>query len=97
VQEKILFGSKESTIEDRALIEFNLNQTQVDLRTVLGDSQITVKDFLELKSGDVIKMNNRTNEPLDVYARNQHVFTAIAGIRGRRYAIRILDVVEKEG
>ncbi len=97
VQEKILFGSKESTAEERELVEYNLSQTPVDLRTILGTSDITVKEFLELKTGDVIKLKNRTNEPLGIYAHNKHVFNALAGIRGRRYAARIIDVVEKEG
>ncbi len=96
VQEKILFGSKDSTDEEKALIEYNLNQTNIDMRTLLGRSLINVKEFLELKNGDVIQMKNRTSDPLKIYAENKHIFNAAAGVRNKRYAIRILDLVDKE-
>jgi len=96
VQEKILFGSKESSDEEKALIEYNLNQTVVKMRTLLGKSNVNVKDFLELKKGDVIQLKNRTYEPLQIYAENKYVFDAVAGIRNKRYAIRILNDVDKE-
>ena len=96
VQEKILFGSKESTEEEKDLIRFNLHQTEIDMRTILGKSSVSVKDFLELKRGDVIQLKSRTSHPLQIYAHNKYVFDAVAGIRNRRYAIRILDHVEKE-
>lgn len=96
VQEKILFGSKESSEEEKDLIGYNINQTGINLRTVLGGGKVTVKDFLELRKGDVIKLNNRTNEPLKVFAENKYLFNAVAGIRDKRYAIRIIETVDKE-
>jgi len=96
VQEKILFGSRESTDEEKALIEYNLNNTSLPLRTVLGRSMITVKDFLELKPGDVIQLARRTDQPLDVYTGNVNMFKAIVGLRDRRYAVRILSTVDEE-
>jgi len=96
VQEKILFGSKDSSQEEKDLVEYNINQTNIDMRTILGRSNVSVKDFLDLKTGDVIKLNNRTNAPLQIYAHNKYVYDAVAGIRNKRYAIRILDQVDKE-
>lgn len=96
VQEKILFGSKEPSDDEKRMIEYNIGQSDVYMRTILGKSDITVKDFLELKSGDVIQLSSRTDKPLEVYAANKRIFTAIAGIRNRRYAIRILSTVDKE-
>jgi len=96
VQEKILFGSKESTPEEKSLIRYNLNLTNMAMRTVLGKSNISVKDFLELKRGDVIQLTKRIDQSLDIYAENKHVFKAAAGLRNRRYAFRILSTVDEE-
>lgn len=96
VQEKILFGSKEPTKEEKDVIEYNIRKTSVDMRTVLGKSAITVKDFLSLRAGDVVQLSKRTDKPLEIYAANKHLFNAVAGIRNRRYAIRILSTMDKE-
>jgi len=96
VQEKILFGSKESSPEEKSLIQYNLNLTDMAMRTVLGRSNISVKDFLELKMGDVIQLSKRIDQSMDIYAENKKVFKATAGLRNKRYAFRILSTVDEE-
>lgn len=96
VQERILFGARESSPEEKSLIEYNIRNTTVPLRTLLGKAQISIKEFMELKKGDVIQMESRTDRPLPVYAANKHVFNAVAGIKNKRYAIRIVSDVQGE-
>jgi flagellar motor switch protein FliM len=96
VQEKISFGSRESTPEERLSIEQNLDLTKVPLRPVLGKSTLSIGEFIGLKSGDVIRLKNRIENPLPVYIQNKHIFDANIGIRKQRYAIRILSVREGE-
>ncbi len=96
VQEKILFGAKESTEEEKNIIEYNIKNTALPLRIILGKSNVTVKDFLDLRQGDVIALDKRTDQPLEIFAQNKHLFHAVAGIRSRRYAIRIVSKVKGE-
>ncbi len=94
VQEKIMFGSKESSPEEKKLLETNLYQTNVQLRAVIGRSHITVKDFIDLKEGDVVPLKENTSSALSVYVRKRHLFNAVAGVRNKRYAFRITSTVE---
>jgi flagellar motor switch protein FliM len=96
VQEKISFGSKESTPEERNSVEQNLSLTKVAIKPVLGKSVLSIGDFINLKSGDVITLRTRTDNPLPVYIQNKHVFDASIGIRKQRYAVRIISVREGE-
>jgi len=89
VQERILFGAKESSEDEKKIIQQSLSDTKLNIRTVLGNSKINVKDFLELKDGDVIQLDARTDSQLSVYAQHKHLFDAIIGIRNNRYAMRI--------
>lgn len=91
VQEKIMFGSKEATKEERNLIEENLQRTPFNVRTLLGKSRISIRDFLDLRIGDVIKLDQRTNRPLSIYVNKKPVFGAVAGVRNKHYSFRIVS------
>ncbi len=96
VQEKILFGAKESTKEEKDTINRNIQHTNVTMRAILGNSIITVKDFIDLKEGDVIQLKSRTDSLLPVYVQKQRLFDAVVGIRKKRYAIRLTSMIEGE-
>jgi len=97
VQEKIMFGSKESTDEEKEVIVNSLNNTPMTLRPQLGKSYLNVKDFLNLKVGDVITLDTRTDNLLPVYVHKRHLFDALVGIKKNRYAIQINSVLQGEG
>lgn len=96
VQERILFGSREASVEEKQVIEQGLKSTPVKIRAMLGKSHISVKEFLDLKKGDVITLDNRTSDLLPVYINKKHMFNSIAGTRNRRYAIRIVSAEQGE-
>ncbi len=96
VQERILFGAKESSPEEKSVIEYNIRNTSMPLRTLIGRTNISIKDFLELRKGDVISLDSRTDRPLEVYVSNKHLFNAVVGIKNKRYAIRIVSDVQGE-
>lgn len=93
VQEKILFGSKESTEEEKNVLEQNLMHTKVNLRAQLGRSHISVKDFVNLKAGDVLALDSRTDNLLPIFVHRRHLYNALVGIRKQRYALQINSVL----
>lgn len=96
VQDKILFGSRESSEEEKALLKQNLIHTGMNMRTVLGKGYINVRDFLDLKQGDVIPLNTNTDQPVSIYVQKRHLFNAVIGVRNNRYALRITARTEGE-
>lgn len=96
VQEKILFGAKEPSQDETDLVKFNIVNTPIYLKSLLGKGKISVDEFINLKSGDVIKLGTRTDQSLQLYANNKHMFNSIVGVHKKRYAVRILDKVPEE-
>lgn len=92
VQEKILFGAQKTSMEDRAIIERSLGDTPVDLRAVLGESRISVGDFIGLKENDVIKLDNLIHRLIPLYINQRRVFDAAIGVRQKRYAVQVKSI-----
>ncbi len=54
----------------RELIESTLAKARIPVRAVLGNSTISVNDFVNLQVGDIIRLNAKVDEELDVYVGN---------------------------
>lgn len=62
------------------------------LSVEMGTALFSARDLLSLKPGDIIEIDRKVMEPLDVLVEGQPVFTASPGAIGSRYAIRLTDV-----
>ena len=68
----------------------------MNLRALVGRSRITIKEFIDLKPGDVIALNTRTDNLLPNYIQNRHVYNGVVGIYKQRYALQLKNVLEGE-
>jgi flagellar motor switch protein FliM len=94
VQSKILFGAQQTSQEEREIIESNLDQTQVDFKVVLGKTTMSVSDIINLKVGDVLRLDTRTSSKIPAYVYNMHAYDAFIGCRERNYAVRIHSILK---
>ena len=94
IQEKILFGTRELSKEERHLVESNIELIPVNLRVVLGKSFISVNDFINLERGDVVRLTTKTDTKIPVYVNNRQLFNAILGRKGKNYAVKIVSTVK---
>lgn len=78
------------------VIETLIHKAQIPVKAVLGSSSISVSDFSMLQPGDVIRLNRRVDEELDVYVGNLRKFTALPGSAGDDYAVRVTSVIREE-
>ena len=79
----------------RNAIESLIQNPQIPVKAVLGKSLISVKDFLPLVPGDVIRLDTNVDDELDIYVGNIKKFTALPGSSGDKYAVRITSVVRE--
>lgn len=77
-------------------IEALISRAPMPLKAVLGNSAISVNDFLGLQRGDIIRLDTKVDEELDVYVGNIKKFTALPGASGDDYAVRITSVIKEE-
>lgn len=77
-------------------IESLISRVQVPVKAVLGKSSISVSDFAGLQPGDIIRLDRKVDEELDVYVGNIRKFTAMPGASGDNYAVRVTSVIREE-
>jgi flagellar motor switch protein FliM len=73
----------------------NLQEVVADVTAQLGSAQITVRDFVNLKVGDVIQLDQRVSQPLDIYVRGVRKYFARPGIVGKKNGFQVIGPAEK--
>lgn len=89
-------SAKETSEETKEYLQKKIERTRVVLRAILGRSRITVKEFLELQVGDVIKLDRRKNQEIEVMVGEKIKFYGVPGRKEGRVAIKITRVEEED-
>ncbi|MEL3971321.1 flagellar motor switch protein FliM [Rossellomorea oryzaecorticis] len=77
--------------EEAANLEKRIKKAYVPVVAELGNSEISIEDFLMLDRGDVIQLNARIDDPLTIKIGEIPKFTAQPGKSNNRLAIQILE------
>ena len=77
-------------------IEALISKAKIPVKAVLGNSTISVDDFVNLQVGDIIRLDSGVNEDLNIFVGNIKKFTALPGAVGDNYAVRVTSVVREE-
>lgn len=80
----------------REMLEENLNRAQIPVRAIMGRSAISVNDFIHLQVGDIIKVDTKIEDDLDIYVGNIKKFSALPGAFDDAYAVKIKTVYREE-
>lgn len=86
--------SKDKDYEQQ--IETLIRKVDVPVRAILGKSKISVNDFMNLQLGDIIRLDRRVEEDMDVYVGNIRKFQALPGSNKDNYAVRVTTVLREE-
>ena len=78
------------------IIESVISKAPMPIKAVLGKSVISVNDFINLQVGDIIRLDRKVEDELDVYIGNIKKFTALPGASGDLYAVRVTSVIREE-
>lgn len=88
---------KEPTQEIKDALELRVESTTVPLKAILGETNITVRDFLDLQIGDVVPLDTNVNGNLNILVGDLLKFYGKPGVRNSKVAIKITEVIRKEG
>jgi len=73
-----------------------IQHVSVPIIAKLGDSSITVTDFVNLQIGDVIRLSSKVDEEMDIFVGNIRKFKALPGATKKLYAVRVTEVIREE-
>lgn len=91
-----------STMQDREegsyddIIEALISKAEIPVKAILGESSMSVAEFVNLQPGDLIKLNSDIEKELTVYVGNIKKFMALPGSANDNYAVRITSVIREE-
>lgn len=80
----------------REVLEDSIRNARIPVRAIMGKSAISVNDFIHLQPGDIIKVNTRVEDELDIYVGNIKKFSAIPGAYDDSYAVKIKSIYREE-
>ena len=80
-----------STDEEKAKMIQKLNPSFLNVAVQFGTAEITAKELLELRVGDVIKLDNKINEEVIVKINDEKKFFARPGTLKNSVCVRITD------
>jgi flagellar motor switch protein FliM len=87
---------KEPIANAKEMLEHKLKNTFIPVRGILGKTNITVAEMLELSSGDVLALDKDVSDEVDVYVGELLKFKARPGVIRRKSALRVTQVYKRE-
>ena len=77
-------------------MEALIKHVDVPVKAVLGNSAISVNDFIHLQVGDIIRLDSKVDADLSIYVGNIRKFTALPGANNDSYAVQVTSVIREE-
>lgn len=87
---------KDDKVDYEEHIESLIKRIDVPIKAILGRSQVSVSDFINLQLGDIIRLDTRVDSEMEVFVGNIKKFTALPGSSKDQYAVRVTSVIREE-
>lgn len=88
--------SKTITEEDKKTLKNRVEKSKVNISAQLGSTFITVRDFLELRKGDVVLLDKFANDEIEILVGEKRKHFGIPGTINNKMAIKVTRI-DKEG
>lgn len=89
--------AKETNVELYAqYIEKQIELSEIPIKVVLGKTNIQVEDFVYLQCGDIIRLEQKINDEVEVLVGNIPKFKGKAGLSGGKNAAMITGIINRE-
>ncbi len=95
---KYWFSTMQETNDEdyQDFIESLIRRVDVPIKAVLGKAMISVNDFSGLQLGDIIRLDSKVDQDLNIFVGNIRKFTAVPGANKDQYAVRLTSVIREE-
>ncbi len=73
----------------------NLQDVSMEMAATLGETTLTVREFLQLKVNDVVTIGRKTNDAMEIAINGRKKFLAKPGLRGKHRGCEIVGTYTK--
>ena len=85
-----------STSETRKIIESELQNLGLPLHVMIGETKLTIRDFVQLQRGDVLCLDKLSKSDLTIKIGGKTKMAGKPRLIGRKKAVKITKILEKE-
>ncbi|MCE5272861.1 flagellar motor switch protein FliM [bacterium] len=96
-QHQIAHTQKKSTRHDEGIVQHKLRAAEIPLKVTLGSTKLSLRDIMGLEIGDIVRLDNRLDEMLDVIIQDTPKFKAKPGLFRNHKAVQIVSAVQEGG
>lgn len=90
-------ASKKELSEEHAEVLYNrIRRVNLPVIAYLGSVRLNVRDLVELEQGDVLQLNQRTDEDMYVCVGKDYRYRAVAGIHRKKKAIKLTQILASD-
>jgi flagellar motor switch protein FliM len=96
---RVLLGEAVALVPGSCSLErlvSRMGEVPVELRAVLGQADFTLDELTTLRIGDVIALDRRAQDPVEIVIQDRTVFRARAGLAGQWVAIELIGEPDEE-
>ena len=89
-------SEKETDHTDSGKIEKSLHSAPVNMEVLLGETVMTLENFLQLELGDIIPLDGKTSDPLILSVEKLPRYFVKPGLQGKNMAVEVLQYIGGE-
>lgn len=86
-------SNRRHSAASRRMLSYQVNNSQVECTVRLGGSRINIKDFLALKPGDVLRLDQKTEQDLNLLVSAVPKFQGKPALQGKKLVFSVTDVI----
>jgi flagellar motor switch protein FliN len=73
-----------------------LVDTEITVDVMLGNTDITIKEFLDLTEGDILSLNKMAGSGGDIYVNKRIIGTGDIIVMDERLAVRVQETMDSD-
>ncbi len=73
-----------------------LKRVYCPVRATVGNTKLSINDFIHLQLGDLLILDTRPNQENTVFVREKPTFKGLIGRQEKYRAVMITDIIEKD-
>ncbi|MFY9234398.1 MAG: flagellar motor switch protein FliM [Fimbriimonadaceae bacterium] len=89
-------GSRRQNPASKKLLSHQVNQATVECAIHLGNARLSVKDFLGLQPGDVVQLDQKTDQDLRLLVGNLPKFEGRPALQGKKIVFSVSNSIREE-
>lgn len=88
-------GNRKQSLSSRRLLSLQVNATEIDCSIRLGQTALKIKDFVRLRPGDVVLLDQKTDDELTLMVGGLPKFEGKPATHGRKLVFTVSDAIQE--